>query len=378
MSPPWSRGPRLRPGTCWSAGRRPGTDRSPVCGDAVDRQECAVQDHERFYRGGPHRVGQAGCESGQEFDSLGDIAVGRGGSNAESGCERGIRVPHPQMGECEQCLAASAQAPPTGADRTAVASQLLGEEAKGRAGHVDTRRVNKRVKPLVETVLLVENPSTRGFTTLSAQLLHLRGRLEKAHSGIFRRTSLSGLPPVPVRPVGSGKPKSVQRELAGRSVGISWAIRWVGGNRGVGCEAAGFGGDLGIDLVHGSVAVFDDVVLVVEFSEAIGQGQFMSVALVNPEGELPRRELSGEHAACEGSGSGFLTGLAADRIEGEAEFVECCGNQVVDVVVRLGARAGGEDAKAGGVESGDERITGGIYDIARVDFPHAPEGGMVL
>jgi hypothetical protein len=40
----------------------------------------------------------------------------------------------------------------------------------------------------------------------------------------------------------------------------------------VGCEAAGFGGDLGIDLVHGSVAVFEDVVLVVEFSEAARLG----------------------------------------------------------------------------------------------------------
>ncbi|MCE0444836.1 hypothetical protein LT493_04685 [Streptomyces tricolor] len=67
----------------------------------------------------------------------------------------------------------------------------------------------------------------------------------------------------------------------------------------MGREAAGFGGDLGIDLIHGSVAVVEDVVLVVEFSETLGQGQLMSVALVNPEGELPRRELSGEHAACE-------------------------------------------------------------------------------
>jgi len=49
----------------------------------------------------------------------------------------------------------------------------------------------------------------------------------------------------------------------------------------------------------------------------------------------------------------------------------------VDVVVRLGARAGGEDPKAGGAESGNERITGGIHDLARADFPHAPEGGMV-
>ncbi|MFF9016615.1 hypothetical protein ACF09C_27045 [Streptomyces sp. NPDC014870] len=73
----------------------------------------------------------------------------------------------------------------------------------------------------------------------------------------------------------------------------------------------------------------------------------MSVALMNPEGELQMRELSGEHAACEGSGGGFLTGHAAHRIEGEAEFVECCGKQVVDVVVRLGARAGGEHRRPG-------------------------------
>ncbi len=105
--------------------------------------------------------------------------------------------------------------------------------------------------------------------------------------------------PGPRRPMGSGKPKSVQRELAGRSVCISWANPWVRREPEVGREAAGFGGDLGIDLIHGSVAVVEDVVLVVEFSETLGQGQLMSVALVNPEGELPRRELSGEHAACE-------------------------------------------------------------------------------
>lgn len=57
----------------------------------------------------------------------------------------------------------------------------------------------------------------------------------------------------------------------------------------MGPEAAGFGRDLGIDLVHGPVAVFEDVVLVVEFSEPPRQGQLMSVALVNPESELPRR-----------------------------------------------------------------------------------------
>ncbi|MFJ9822541.1 hypothetical protein ACIRU3_46555 [Streptomyces sp. NPDC101151] len=136
-------------------------------------------------------------------------------------------------------------------------------------------------------------------------------------------------------------------------------------------EAAGFGRDLGIDLVHGSVAVFEDVVLIVEFGEPLSQRQLMSVALVNPESELPRRELADEHAACEGSGGGFLAGLAGDGIKGEAEFVECCGKQVVDVVVRLGARAGGEYSKARGVESGDERITGGIDGYVRREVPVA-------
>ncbi len=88
---------------------------------------------------------------------------------------------HPQVGEGEQGLAAGAQAAPTGADCTAVPPQLLREEAKGRAGHVDAGRVNKHVKPLVETVLLAENPSTRGFITLSAQPLYSRSRLERAH-----------------------------------------------------------------------------------------------------------------------------------------------------------------------------------------------------
>ncbi|MFJ8467373.1 hypothetical protein [Streptomyces swartbergensis] len=55
----------------------------------------------------------------------------------------------------------------------------------------------------------------------------------------------------------------------------------LGWNVGVGCEAAGFGRDLGIDLVHSFVAIVEDVVLVIEFGEPLSQGQFMSVALVN-------------------------------------------------------------------------------------------------
>jgi hypothetical protein len=150
----------------------------PVRGDAVDRQQRAVQEQIRLRRRGADGVGQGGCEGGQEVDGLGDLPVGGGGSDAESGRELGIRVAYPQVGEREQGLAAGAQPSPAGTDRTAVPPQLLREETEGGAEHVQPGRADKHVKPLVETVLLVENRSTRGFTTLSAQLPHFRGRLE--------------------------------------------------------------------------------------------------------------------------------------------------------------------------------------------------------
>ncbi|MFD4722314.1 integrase core domain-containing protein [Streptomyces sp. NPDC058423] len=86
------------------------------------------------------------------------------------------------MGESEQRLPAGAQAPPAGTELSAALPELGGQEAKGRAGHVDARRVNKHTKPLVETDFLVENPSTRDFTCLSAQLPNLAGKLERAQS----------------------------------------------------------------------------------------------------------------------------------------------------------------------------------------------------
>jgi hypothetical protein len=85
------------------------------------------------------------------------------------------------VGQGQQGLAAGTQTPPTGADHAAVLPQTGGQEAQGRAGHVDAGRVDKHAKPLVETVLLVENPSTRGFTSLSAQPVIRRRKLEKDH-----------------------------------------------------------------------------------------------------------------------------------------------------------------------------------------------------
>jgi hypothetical protein len=57
---------------------------------------------------------------------------------------------------------------------------------------------------------------------------------------------------------------------------------------GTGYEAAGFGRALGIDLCRCRVAVFEGVVLVVDFGQPFRKCEFVAVVLMNPEGELPR------------------------------------------------------------------------------------------
>lgn len=146
----------------------------------------------------------------------------------------------------------------------------------------------------------------------------------------------------------------------------------------MGREAAGFRHDLGIDLGCCSVAVFEHAVLVIELGEPLSEGQRVPVAPVQSESELPGFQLADEHAPCECPHGSFLACLTADRREGEAEFGECRGKQVVDVVVRLGTRAGGEDSKVGSVEPGNERVAGGVDHLARTDLPRTPEDGMVL
>ncbi|GAB1331874.1 hypothetical protein ACE1SV_62130 [Streptomyces sennicomposti] len=151
-----------------------------------DRQQRPVQEDERLRRRGADGIGQGGCEGGQEVDGLGDVAVCGRGPDAESGGELGVGVPHAQVDEREEGLAAGAQPSPAGVDRMAVPPQMLGEEAQGGAGHVHAGRVDKHAKPLVDTVLLVENPSTRGFAWLSAQPAGSPNRLGNAihwHTG---------------------------------------------------------------------------------------------------------------------------------------------------------------------------------------------------
>lgn len=83
---------------------------------------------------GEDGLGERGGEGGQEFDGLGDEAVGGGGADAETGRELHVRVAVSEVGESEQGLSARAQAPPSGPRSAAVFSQAGGEEAQGGTG----------------------------------------------------------------------------------------------------------------------------------------------------------------------------------------------------------------------------------------------------
>ncbi|KOT52248.1 hypothetical protein ADK43_30595 [Streptomyces rimosus subsp. rimosus] len=129
----------------------------------------------------------------------------------------------------------------------------------------------------------------------------------------------------------------VRRSASGPS------IRKFGGNTRVLCKPQSFGRDIGVDLCRCSIAVFENVVLVVQLGESLGQRQLVPEALVNPEGQLTWRQLVGQHPGGKCSCGGFLPGNTAHCVEGEAQFVECRGKEIGDVVARLHACARRQD-----------------------------------
>ena len=143
-------------------------------------------------------------------------------------------------------------------------------------------------------------------------------------------------------------------------------------------EQKSLGQNFGVDLCQCPVAVFEDVVLVVQVGKLFDQGQFVPEALVDPENQFPWRQLAGQHPGGKCSCGGFLSGKAAHWVEGEAQFVECWGKEVGDDVIRLRTCACGQHPQGGTVEAGDKRIAGAGDDIGCTDLAHAPENGAVL
>lgn len=144
------------------------------------------------------------------------------------------------------------------------------------------------------------------------------------------------------------------------------------------CKPKSFGRDLGVDLRLCSVAVLEDVVIVVQVGESFNQRQIVPETMVDPEGQLAWCQLAGQHPGGKCSGGGFLSGNAARWVGGEAQFVECRWKEVGDVVIRLRACARGQDPQGRTVEAGNECITGSSDDVGCADLAHAPEDGMVL
>lgn len=144
----------------------------PVGGDAVDRQHGAVEDHVRLLPVLPdcrHGLFQRGREGGQEVDGLAYVPVDRRDPDAETCRKAGVGVAAVQVGQDEPGLPTAGQATPPGADLTAVTCEKTGEVLQGAAGPIDAGRVDKHAKAPGGLVILIVNPSTRGF-------LHVRCR----------------------------------------------------------------------------------------------------------------------------------------------------------------------------------------------------------
>ncbi len=144
------------------------------------------------------------------------------------------------------------------------------------------------------------------------------------------------------------------------------------------CKSMRFGRDIGVDLRLCPDAVFEDVVVVVQVGESFDQRQLVPETMVDPEGQLAWCQLAGQHPGGKCTRGGFLSGNAARRVEGEAQFVECRGKEVGDVVVRLHACARGQDPQGRTVEAGNECIAGSSDDVSRGDLAHSPENCTVL
>lgn len=129
-----------------------------VGGDAVDRQQGAVEDDECHRPDRLHRLSQGRGEGGQDVDGLAYVAEDRRDPDAGPGRELGAGVTAPQVGESEQGLACDGKAPPPRPDLPPPGGQLSGQEPQGAAGQINRGGVDKHAKLLADTGDLGREP----------------------------------------------------------------------------------------------------------------------------------------------------------------------------------------------------------------------------
>lgn len=129
-----------------------------IGGDAVDRQQGAVEDYERLRPDRHHRLVQERGAGGQGLDGFTYVAVHGRDPDAEPGGELGVSVTAPQVGQGEQGLTSGRKAPPPRSDLLPPRCQLPGQKPQSAAGQVNRGRVDKHAKLLVDTGDLGREP----------------------------------------------------------------------------------------------------------------------------------------------------------------------------------------------------------------------------
>lgn len=143
-------------------------------------------------------------------------------------------------------------------------------------------------------------------------------------------------------------------------------------------QTLSFDRDLGVELGQHPVPVLDDVVLVIELSKALGQGELMAEPLVGAHSKLSRRQLARQHPVRERPHGSVLPGLAVARVVHKVQLIEYDGKQVRNVVLRLRTCGSGQNAQCRAVQSGNECRAGSLDDIVGMGLADTPENGAVL
>lgn len=119
-------------------------------GDPVDRQQSAVQDHERPGPRDAHHLEQGRREHGQQVDGFAYAAVRGRDADPAPGGKLGVGVTTPQRGQGEEALTVGGQRPPPGPGLPSPQSESCGLVPRGATGQVDRQRVDKQAKLLAD------------------------------------------------------------------------------------------------------------------------------------------------------------------------------------------------------------------------------------